>query len=119
MKEYILKGSSCYQIGGQPGHRSLEHLFSVKSIIAKKTEEGKVLIGGVHDISKFFAKEVLSDVLQTLTDIKNRSEVCSSLRQTKHEHKNKSEVWRRIFLLDGGGRHLRTGIGRSRPSQPS
>ena len=69
MKEEILKGSSCYQIGGQPGHRSQEHLFTVKSIIAKNTEDGKVLIGGVHDISKFFDKEVLSDVLQTLTDM--------------------------------------------------
>ena len=35
MKEDILEGSSRYQIGGQPGHRSQEHLFTVKSLIAK------------------------------------------------------------------------------------
>ena len=35
MKEDIQEGSSRYQIGGQPGHRSQEHLFSVKSLIQK------------------------------------------------------------------------------------
>ena len=38
MKEDILDASSCYQIGGQPGHRSQEHLFTVKSVIAKYSE---------------------------------------------------------------------------------
>ena len=70
MKKDILEGSSCYQIGGQPGHRSQEHLFTVKSVIAKATEDGKAVVGGVHDISKFFDKEVLNDVLQTLTEMK-------------------------------------------------
>ena len=70
MKEDILKGSSCYQIGGQPGHQSQEHLFSVKSVIAKATADGRAVIGGVHDISKFFDKEVLYDVLHTLTEMK-------------------------------------------------
>ena len=35
MKEVILKKSSTYQIGGQPGHRAQEHIFSMKSILAK------------------------------------------------------------------------------------
>ena len=70
MKEDILAGSSCYQIGGQPGHRSQEHLFTVKSVIAKVIEDDKAVIGGVHDIQKFFDKEVLSDVLNTLTEMK-------------------------------------------------
>ena len=70
MKEEILAGSSCYQIGGQPGHRSQEHLFTVKSVIAKVTEDNKAIVGGVHDIQKFFDKEVLSDVLNTMTEMK-------------------------------------------------
>jgi hypothetical protein len=70
MKEDILDASSCYQIGGKPGHRSQEHLFTVKSVIAKYIEDGKILIGGVHDIQKFFDKEVLSDVLLTLNEMK-------------------------------------------------
>ena len=69
IKEEILSASSCYQIGGQPGHRSQEHLFTVKSVISKVTEDEQVLIGGVHDMQKFFDKEVLSDVL---TEMENR-----------------------------------------------
>ena len=37
MKEDILEGSSIYKIGGQPELRSQEHLFTVKSLIAKAT----------------------------------------------------------------------------------
>ena len=65
-----MAGSSCYQIGGQPGHRSQEHLFSVKSEISKVTKDNQAIIGGIHYIQKFFDKEVLSDVLNTLTDLK-------------------------------------------------
>ena len=35
MKRQLLDGSSIYHIGGQPGHRSEEHVFSLKSIIVK------------------------------------------------------------------------------------
>ena len=34
------------------------------------TEDCKVLIGGVHDIKKFFDKEVLSDVINTMSEMK-------------------------------------------------
>ena len=58
MKDAILKGSSPYQIGGQPGHQPQEHIFSVKSMIAKQKLEGKVTVLQAYDISKFFDKEV-------------------------------------------------------------
>ena len=34
MKDRVQKKTTKYQIGGMKGHRSTEHLFSVKSIIA-------------------------------------------------------------------------------------
>ena len=33
MKDNILSKSTMYQIGGQPGHSTEEHLFSIKSLI--------------------------------------------------------------------------------------
>jgi hypothetical protein len=66
MKETILRGSSPYQIGGQPKHRPQEHIFSVKSMMAKYNMEGKVLLLQAYDISKFFDKEVVEDVMDTL-----------------------------------------------------
>ena len=53
MKEDILKGLSCYQIGGQSGHSSQEHLFTVKSVICNVTKDNEAVI---HDIKNFFDK---------------------------------------------------------------
>ena len=69
MKDAILKGSSPYQIGGQPGHQPQEHIFSVKSMIAKQRMEGKVTILQAYDISKFFDKEVLEDAMNTMHEL--------------------------------------------------
>ena len=40
----LLEGLTMYQIGGQPGHRAEEHVFVLKSLIAKYREEGKLVI---------------------------------------------------------------------------
>ena len=40
MKEDILKASSKFQIGGQPGQRTQFHLFVVKSLMALRMAEG-------------------------------------------------------------------------------
>ena len=66
MKKPILEGSSPYQIGGQPGHQPQEHIFTIKSIMAKYEMDGKLFILQPFDISKFFDKEVLTDVMDTL-----------------------------------------------------
>ena len=42
----------------------------MKSEISKVTKDNQAIIGGIHYIQKFFDKEVLSDVLNTLTDLK-------------------------------------------------
>ena len=65
LKDHLLEGSSIYQIGGQPGHRSEEHIFVFKSIIAKYREEGKQIIIQTSDISKYFDKEMIEDALLT------------------------------------------------------
>ena len=44
LKEALVNGSSIYQIGGQPGHRSEELLFVLKSVVARSREEGSMII---------------------------------------------------------------------------
>ena len=69
MKEVILSKSSPYQIGGQPGHRPQEHIFTVKSILAKYIREDKMIMLQAYDISKFFDKETVPDVMNTLHEM--------------------------------------------------
>ena len=65
LKETLVGRSSIYQIGGQPGHRSEEHVFVLKSIVARYKAQGKPLILQTSDISKFFDKEMVEDAIQT------------------------------------------------------
>jgi hypothetical protein len=65
LKWPLLKGSSKYQIGGQPGHRSEELIFVVKSMIAKYRMCKKQLVVKLFDISKFFDKEMIEDAIIT------------------------------------------------------
>ena len=44
LKKPLVDGSSMYQIGGQPGNRCEELVFTMESIIAKYIHEGKCLI---------------------------------------------------------------------------
>ena len=44
MKDCILKSSSKYQVGGQPGHSPEEHIFSSKSIWAMVEKEDEAII---------------------------------------------------------------------------
>ena len=65
LKQSLIDGSSIYQIGGQPGHRAAELVFSLKSIISKYRAEGKSIIIQSSDISKFFDKEMIQDAIIT------------------------------------------------------
>jgi hypothetical protein len=65
MKWPLIEKSSIYQIGGQPGHRSEEHVFILKSVIAKYRSEGKQIIIQSSDLEKFFDKEMLEDAVLT------------------------------------------------------
>ena len=50
----LLEAFSIYQIGGQPGHQSEEHVFVFKLIVAKYRAENKVLVIQTSDTSKYF-----------------------------------------------------------------
>jgi hypothetical protein len=65
LKGPLLEGSSIYQIGGQPGHRSEELIFVMKSIVALYLKLGLIIIIQCWDVSKFFDKETLEDAILT------------------------------------------------------
>ena len=69
MKECILRSSSKYQVGGQPGHSPEEHIYTIKSLWAMLLEEGLGLILTLVDIISFFDRENIYDVMQTLHEI--------------------------------------------------
>ena len=69
MEPEIQMATSRFQIGGVPGHRPQEHLFSVKSMISKYMVEREMIILACYDISGFFDKEVLVDVMDELHSI--------------------------------------------------
>ena len=66
MKPDILAASSIFQIGGQAGHRTQEHLFTVRSVIALMLLQGLAILVQVFDIERFFDKESIRDVMNTL-----------------------------------------------------
>jgi hypothetical protein len=65
LKEPLLRGSSMYQIGGQPGHRAEELMFVLKSTVAKHRSQGKMVILQGYDVSKYFDKEMIQDAVLT------------------------------------------------------
>ena len=69
MKEDILKMSSIYQVGGQPGHSPEELIFVMKSLMGVQEFRGEGLILLLVDIIQFFDKEDIFDVMQVLNDI--------------------------------------------------
>ena len=69
METEIREATNKFQIGGIPGHRPQEHVFCVKSIIQKYVEEKRLIILICYDISGFFDKEVLSDLMDEMHSI--------------------------------------------------
>ena len=65
-KEKIVSSCSKFQIGGMPHHRSQEHLFCVKSVIALYLYLNLPLFIQIFDVSKYFDKESLKDAMDTL-----------------------------------------------------
>ena len=71
MKQCILKSSSKYHVGGQPGHSTEEHIFTVKSLWAMLEEKEQGMIITLVDIIAFFDRESIYDVMQTLHNIEH------------------------------------------------
>ena len=65
-KPKIVENMSPFQIGAVPGHRSQEHLFSVKSVIAMLEEHDEAGAIQLFDLVAFFDCEMLEDVLGEL-----------------------------------------------------
>ena len=69
MKDTIFNSSTKFQIGGQPKHRIQEHLFTMRSIIDLYDFLNTSIIVQLYDIQKFFDKENLRDVMDTLHEV--------------------------------------------------
>ena len=69
MKDSVFQSATKFQIGGQPKHRIQEHLFTMRSMMALYEFLGIPIIIQLYDIQKFFDKENLRDVMDTLHDI--------------------------------------------------
>ena len=67
-KEMIVKRCSKFQIGGIPGHRPQEHLFTAKSIISIYNFLNNPLFLQLYDLSKYFDKEILRGAMNVLYD---------------------------------------------------
>ena len=65
-KPMMTKHCSKFQIGGVPGHRPQEDLFSIKSVISLYKYLSIPLFLQLLDISKYFDKENLRDAMDTL-----------------------------------------------------
>ena len=65
-KEKLLTNMSKFQIGTKPGHRSQEHLFTIKSTIALYDKYKKPLFLTTYDVAKFFDRENLQDCMNEL-----------------------------------------------------
>ena len=65
-KPMLTSHCSKFQIGGIPGHRPQEHLFSLKSVIGLHSYLQSTLLLQLWDIFKYFDKEVLRDAMDSL-----------------------------------------------------
>ena len=66
MKEDILDKSTMYQVGGQPGHSTDEHLFAIRSLIELLEARGQGMVFTLVDLVAFFDREDLYDAVATL-----------------------------------------------------
>ena len=67
-RDKMVKRCSKFQIGGIPGHRPQEHLYTVKSIISLYNFINIPLFLQLYDLSKYFDKEILRGAMDTLYD---------------------------------------------------
>ena len=69
MKDEILDKSTMYQIGGQPGHSTDEHLFTIKSMMELLELKDQGMIFMLVDLVSFFDRENVHDIMATLHDV--------------------------------------------------
>ena len=69
MKQTMFNMSTMFQIGGQSGHSVEEHLFSVKSLMGLREEQGEGCLLTLVDIVSFFDREDIRDVLDAMEEM--------------------------------------------------
>ena len=69
MKDDILSKSTVYQVGGQPGHSTDEHIFAIKSLMEMMVMSDRGMIFMLVDIISFFDRENIYDVMATLYEM--------------------------------------------------
>jgi hypothetical protein len=69
MKDDILSQSTMYQVEGQPGHSTDEHLFTIKSMVELLEIKDKGMIFTLVDLVSFFDRENIHNVFATLHDV--------------------------------------------------
>ena len=76
MKPNIVKSTPNIQIGGMPGHSSVEHLVVLKTWMKQLAQKRQTGIFQTFDLSKFFDKESLLDCMFTLNRIAKIDDKC-------------------------------------------
>ena len=69
MKDDILSKSTVYQVGGQPGHSTDEHIFAIKSLVEMLVMQDRGMIFMLVDLVSFFDRENINDVIATLYEL--------------------------------------------------
>ena len=68
MKETLVDNMCRYQIGAKPGHRAQEHIFVLNSVLEVYKMKNHPLIVQVFDISRYFDRHTLLEVMHWLAD---------------------------------------------------
>ena len=69
IKDKIMKNMSPFQIGAKKGHRAQENIFVMKSVMSLFERTKKPLLIQLYDVSKFFDKEHLRDVMKEIYEL--------------------------------------------------
>ena len=101
LRSALLDRSSMFQIGGQPGHRTEELVFAMKSVISKYRMEGKPVVLQMFDISKYFDKETIEDAVITC--------------ENRGANKKATRVWHK--LNQNTKIQVRTGVGMTKEAE--
>ena len=75
LKKKIKENISKFQIGAIPVHRPQEHIFTIKSCIARHNKMGNGIILCIYDVIKFFDCENLRDCCSELYSLGIKSKV--------------------------------------------
>ena len=75
LKQILTQNISKFQIGAIPGHRPQEHLFTIKSTIARYNQLGKGIILCLYDVVRFFDSENLRDCCGELHKLNIRGKI--------------------------------------------